>query len=45
MMVSGSEEKLFKSKIDPCGVCGREPWPIQYCAQNVETRFMADVQK
>ena len=23
MMVSGSEGKLFKSKIDPCGVCGR----------------------
>ena len=23
VMVSGSEGKLFKSKIDPCGVCGR----------------------
>ena len=23
VMVSGSEEELFKSKIDPCGVCGR----------------------
>ena len=23
LMVSGSEGKLFKSKIDPCGVCGR----------------------
>ena len=22
-MVSGSEGELFKSKIDPCGVCGR----------------------
>ena len=24
LMVSGSEEELFKSKIDPCGVCGKE---------------------
>ena len=24
LMVSGSEDKLFKSKIDPCAVCGRE---------------------
>ena len=23
VMVSGSEGELFKSKIDPCGVCGR----------------------
>ena len=23
-MVSGSEGELFKSKIDPCGVCGRK---------------------
>ena len=23
VMVSGSEEELFKSKINPCGVCGR----------------------
>ena len=23
VMVSGSQEELFKSKIDPCGVCGR----------------------
>ena len=23
MMVSGSEGELFKSNIDPCGVCGR----------------------
>ena len=23
LMVSGSEGELFKSKIDPCGVCGR----------------------
>ena len=23
LMVSGSERDLFKSKIDPCGVCGR----------------------
>ena len=22
-MVNGSEGKLFKSKIDPCGVCGK----------------------
>ena len=24
LMVSGSEDKLFKSKIDQCAVCGRE---------------------
>ena len=23
LMVSGSEGELYKSKIDPCGVCGR----------------------
>ena len=23
-MVSGSEEELFKSKIDPCGICERK---------------------
>ena len=23
VMVSGSEGELFKSKIDPCGICGR----------------------
>ena len=23
VMVSGSEGELFKSKVDPCGVCGR----------------------
>ena len=23
VMVSGSEGEVFKSKIDPCGVCGR----------------------
>ena len=45
LMVSGSEGKLYKSKIDPYGVCGGESWPIQCCAQNVETGFMANVQK
>ena len=43
VMVSGSEGELFKSKIDPCGVCWRRV--IQCCAQNVETGFMADMQK
>ena len=45
LMVSGSEGKLYKSKIDQCGVCGRESWPIQCCAQNVEAGFMSNVQK
>ena len=45
VMVSGSEGKLYKSKIDPCGVCGGESWPIQCCAQNVEAGFMANVRK
>ena len=45
VMVSMSEGKLFKSKIDPCGVCGKKSWPIQCCAQNVESGFLADVQK
>ena len=45
MIVSGSEGELFKSKINPRGVCGRRVWPIQCCAQNVETEFMRDVQK
>ena len=37
VMVSGSEGELFKSKIDPCGVCEGKSWPIQCCAENVET--------
>ena len=41
LMVSWLEEKLFKRKIVACGVCGRRVC----CAQNVETGFMADVQK
>ena len=45
LMVCGSEGKLYKSKIDPCGVCGRRVMPIQCCAQNVEAGFMANVQK
>ena len=45
LMVSGSEGKLYKSKIDSCGVCGRKSWPIQCCAQNVEAGFMSNVQK
>ena len=45
MMVSGSEGKLFKSKIDPCGVCGRRVMANSCCAQNVKIGFMANVQK
>ena len=45
VMVSGSEGELFKSKIDPCGVCGSRVRPMQCCAQNVENGFMEDVQK
>ena len=45
VMVRGLEGELFKSKIDPCGFVGGESWPIQCCAQNLETGFMANVQK
>ena len=45
VMVSRSEGKLFKSKIDSCGVCGRRVVPIQCCVQKVKTGFMANVQK
>ena len=49
MMVSGSEGKLFKSKIDPCGVCGKRvmansvlctksrSWVHGKCAKNKES--------
>ena len=45
LMVSESEGEPFQSNINPCGVVAGESWPIQCCAQNVETGFMADVQK
>ena len=45
VMVSRLEGELFKSKIDPCVVCGRRVMANQCCAQNVETGLMADVQK
>ena len=45
LMVSGSEEELFKSKLDLCGVCGRRVIANLVCAQNVKTGFMENVQK
>ena len=44
VMVSQSEGEPFKFKIDVEFV-REESWPIQGCAQNMKTRFMADVQK
>ena len=43
--VSGSEGELFKSKIDPCGVCGRRVMANSVLCTKCGTGFMANVQK
>ena len=45
LMVSVSEGELFKSKIDPCGVCGRRVMANSVLCTKVEAGFMANVQK
>ena len=39
LMVSGSEGELFKSKIDPCGVCGRRIMANSVLCTKCENRF------
>ena len=37
LMVSGSEGKLYKSKIDPCGVCGKRVLANSVLCKNKES--------
>ena len=45
VMVSGSEGELFKSKIDPCGVCGRRVMANSVLCTKCGNRVLANVQK
>ena len=45
MMVSGSEGELFKSKIDPCGVCERRVITNSVLCTICGNWLMVDVQK
>ena len=45
VMIGGSEGEPIKSKIDPCGVCGRKVMANSVLCTKCETGFMADVQK
>ena len=45
LMVSGSEGELYKSKIDPCRVCGRRVMANSVLCTKCGSGFMANVQK
>ena len=45
LMVRGSEGELFKSKIDPCGVCGRRVMANSFLCTKGGNWVHADAQK
>ena len=45
VMLSGSEGELFKSKIDPCGVCGRKAMINSVLCTKCGNWVLQDVQK
>ena len=45
MMVSGAEGEIVRSKVDPCGICGKELCLMLCCAQCVRNGFTLDAPK
>ena len=45
VMVSGAEGEIVRSKVDPCGICGKELCLMRCCAQCVRNGFTLNAPK